>query len=63
VAVVTLMPGASFDRAEFDRVCREKLAGYKVPREVVVADEVRRSPAGKADYTWAKKVAAERAAA
>jgi fatty-acyl-CoA synthase len=63
VAVVTLMPGASFDRADFDRVCREKLAGYKVPRAVVVADEVRRSPAGKADYTWAKKVATERATA
>jgi fatty-acyl-CoA synthase len=63
VAVVTLMPGASFDQASFDRICREKLAGYKVPRTVVVSDEIRRSPAGKADYAWAKKVAEERAAA
>ncbi len=62
VAVMTLMPGAKFDQAAFDRVCRERLAGYKVPRAVVIVDELKRSPAGKADYSWAKKVAAERAA-
>ncbi len=59
VAVVTLAKDARFDRAEFDRICRQGLAGYKVPREVVIADQIRRSPAGKADYAWAKKVAAE----
>ncbi len=63
VAVVALLPGAVFDRADFDRVCREKLAGYKVPRAVVLVEEVKRTPAGKADYGWAKKVAAERAGA
>ena len=26
--------------------CRDGLAGYKVPRAVVVVDEIRRSPAG-----------------
>ncbi|MQY05582.1 acyl-CoA synthetase [Actinomadura macrotermitis] len=34
--------------------CRLTLAGYKVPRDIVIVDEVRRSPAGKADYRWAK---------
>jgi fatty-acyl-CoA synthase len=58
-AVLALLPGASFDRAAFDRVCRERLAGYKVPREVVIVEEVRRSPAGKADYGWAKRVATD----
>jgi acyl-CoA synthetase (AMP-forming)/AMP-acid ligase II len=33
--------------------CRRFLAGYKVPRHVVVVDEVRRSSSGKADNTWA----------
>jgi 3-oxocholest-4-en-26-oate---CoA ligase len=33
------------------------LAGYKVPRALVVVDEVVRSPAGKADYRWAREVA------
>lgn len=33
--------------------CRGSLAGYKVPRHVVIASEVRRSSSGKADYKWA----------
>jgi acyl-CoA synthetase (AMP-forming)/AMP-acid ligase II len=41
---------------------RTQLAGYKLPRELVVVDEVERTPAGKADYRWAK-AAAEKAAA
>ena len=39
--------------------CRGQLAGYKLPRDVVVVDAVVRSPAGKADYRWARTVAAE----
>lgn len=38
--------------------CRESLAGYKVPRTVVFVEEVKRTPAGKADYRWAKSTAA-----
>ncbi|MFT4200922.1 AMP-binding protein [Gordonia sp. (in: high G+C Gram-positive bacteria)] len=37
--------------------CRKELAGYKVPRTVVFVDEVKRTPAGKADYKWAKSAA------
>jgi 3-oxocholest-4-en-26-oate---CoA ligase len=33
--------------------CRLHLAGYKVPRHLVVVDEVPRSASGKADYRWA----------
>lgn len=36
---------------------RGSLAGYKVPRSVVVVDEIVRSPSGKADYRWAKATA------
>lgn len=35
-----------------------RLAGYKVPKALVWVDAVRRSPAGKQDYRWAKEVAA-----
>jgi acyl-CoA synthetase (AMP-forming)/AMP-acid ligase II len=38
---------------ELQAHCRETLAGYKVPRVVVAVDEVKRTPAGKADYRWA----------
>jgi acyl-CoA synthetase (AMP-forming)/AMP-acid ligase II len=45
------------DREALDRHCRRMLAGYKVPRAYVVVREVRRSPAGKADYRWARDLA------
>ena len=38
---------------------RAHLAGYKVPREVVLVDAIVRSPSGKPDYRWAKATAAD----
>ena len=35
----------------------EHVAGYKVPRGLVVVDKIERSPSGKPDYPWAKKTA------
>jgi 3-oxocholest-4-en-26-oate---CoA ligase len=57
-AVVEVAPGHSFDAAEMDRICREHLSGYKVPKTVVLAERIQRSPAGKANYRWAKDHAA-----
>ena len=36
---------------------KSELAGYKAPKQVVIVDEVKRAPNGKADYGWAKEVA------
>ena len=36
---------------------RRHLAGYKVPRGLVLVDHIVRSPAGKPDYRWARRVA------
>ena len=36
---------------------RASLAGYKLPKHLVLVDEVQRSPAGKADYRWARTTA------
>ena len=36
---------------------REHLASYKAPRHVLLVDQVRRAPNGKADYKWAKATA------
>ena len=58
VAVMALVAGA--DRPPDDELrahCRSTLAGYKVPKEFVVVDRVVRSPAGKADYAWARTAA------
>ncbi|MFD4027183.1 acyl-CoA synthetase [Streptomyces sp. NPDC058576] len=58
-AVVQLRQGA--EALTLDAVqahCRTRLAGYKIPRALVLADRIQRSPSGKADYRWAKAVAA-----
>ncbi len=60
-AVVSPRDGRKPTLEEIQQHARELLAGYKVPRELVVVDEVKRTPAGKADYKWAKQVAAEHA--
>ncbi|MFF9899603.1 acyl-CoA synthetase [Streptomyces longispororuber] len=58
-AVVQLRPDAGpVDAAALQSHCRARLAGYKIPRAVVFTDRVQRSPSGKADYRWARRVAA-----
>jgi acyl-CoA synthetase (AMP-forming)/AMP-acid ligase II len=37
---------------------KDVLAGYKLPKHLVLVERVRRSPAGKADYPWARSLAA-----
>ncbi|MEW1825650.1 acyl-CoA synthetase [Streptomyces sp. NPDC088196] len=57
-AVVQLRTGA--ERPSLDAIqthCRTHLAGYKIPRQLVIADSIQRSPSGKADYRWAREVA------
>ncbi|MFB7362307.1 acyl-CoA synthetase [Streptomyces hydrogenans] len=59
-AVVQQREGsAPLDLAAVQDHCRRHLAGYKVPRQLVLADRIQRSPSGKADYRWAKAVATE----
>ena len=40
--------------------CRTHLAGYKLPRALVLVDHVERSAAGKPDYRWAAEIARAR---
>jgi 3-oxocholest-4-en-26-oate---CoA ligase len=54
-AVVQARPGARPSLSELDRFVRAEIAGYKVPRSLWLVDEVKRSPAGKPDYRWAKE--------
>jgi len=46
-AVVQLEQGQALEAQEIRNFCRDKLAGYKIPRTVVFADELPYSPAGK----------------
>jgi acyl-CoA synthetase (AMP-forming)/AMP-acid ligase II len=54
-AVVQPREGARPTLAELDAFVRSEIAGYKVPRSLWFVDEVKRSPAGKPDYRWAKE--------
>jgi 3-oxocholest-4-en-26-oate---CoA ligase len=54
-AVVQARPGARPTLSELDSFVRAEIAGYKVPRSLWLVDEVKRSPAGKPDYRWAKE--------
>jgi acyl-CoA synthetase (AMP-forming)/AMP-acid ligase II len=56
-AVVQPTDPDTFDEASLLGAAREGLAGYKVPKQVVVVERVLRSPAGKADLRWAVDVA------
>jgi 3-oxocholest-4-en-26-oate---CoA ligase len=58
VAVVQLVDGAQPTDTDLREVCAQHLAGYKIPKSFVRTTKVVRSPAGKADYRWAKQVAA-----
>src|ERR1700754_3205300 len=54
-AVVQARPGTRPSLSELDSFVRSEIAGYKVPRSLWLVDEVKRSPAGKPDYRWAKE--------
>jgi acyl-CoA synthetase (AMP-forming)/AMP-acid ligase II len=54
-AVVQARPGARPALSDLDSFVRAEIAGYKVPRSLWLVDEVKRSPAGKPDYRWAKE--------
>jgi acyl-CoA synthetase (AMP-forming)/AMP-acid ligase II len=54
-AVVQARPGCRPSLSELDSFVRSEIAGYKVPRSLWLVDEVKRSPAGKPDYRWAKE--------
>jgi fatty-acyl-CoA synthase len=57
-AVVSLNPGRTAPEVQELRAhCRAHLADYKIPRALVVAPEIVRSPSGKPDYAWATEFA------
>jgi acyl-CoA synthetase (AMP-forming)/AMP-acid ligase II len=60
VAVAQTRPGAELDLESLRAFCRGRIAAYKIRRDLVRVGRVERSPAGKADYRWAERVARER---
>ena len=57
VAVVAATPGQEIDLEGLRTVGAERLARYKLPKDLVLVDQISRSPSGKPDYAWAREQA------
>ena len=56
-AVISVRGDVAPTLEEIQTEARKLIAGYKLPRELHIADEIGRLPNGKPDYTWAKEFA------
>ncbi|HNJ96913.1 MAG TPA: acyl-CoA synthetase, partial [Ilumatobacteraceae bacterium] len=54
VAIVRVREGHTVSEAELRETAANHVARYKLPKQVVFVGEIVRSPAGKADYRWAR---------
>ena len=54
-AVVSLRANMAADVEALLAVAAQHIARYKLPKIIIFRDEIRRSPAGKADYRWAQQ--------
>lgn len=61
--IVQPVTGENLTLEDIDAFCRDKIAAYKIPRRLVLVDQVVRSPTGKADVRWARQVAQDSRAA
>lgn len=59
VAVVRIKDGHTPDEKALLAEAENHIARYKLPKKFVFVNEIVRSPAGKADYRWAKQVAVD----
>jgi fatty-acyl-CoA synthase len=57
VAVVQVREGFEVSEAELLEECEKHVARYKLPKAFRFVDHMVRSPAGKADYRWAREQA------
>ena len=55
VAIVRLREGTAATEEALLEECGRHIARYKLPKAFVFVDEILRSPAGKADYRWARE--------
>ena len=58
VAIVQFADGKFASDDELAEACKPHIAHYKIPKAFIRVEKVVRSPSGKADYRWAKAVAA-----
>ncbi len=59
VALVQVHDGMTVTEDELLEECAKHISRYKLPKAFLFRPSIQRSPAGKADYRWAKALAAE----
>jgi len=47
VAVIALKPGVEADKQEFLKYCKDQMPEYRVPKAILMREEIPRDPAGK----------------
>ena len=60
VALASLKEDGMLQESQLIDFTREHLAGYKLPKQVLLLDRIQRAPNGKADYKWARQTAENR---
>ena len=55
-AVASLSADSKADEAALREFVHAQIASYKVPKKIVLVDEVHRAANGKPDYVWARKI-------
>ncbi|MGW5382622.1 AMP-binding protein [Nocardia sp. NPDC003963] len=63
VALVCISDGSEVTELILRDACKLRLAGFKVPKEIIFVTEIRRLGNGKPDYRWASRRATARVAA
>ena len=58
VAIVAVREGSEPTDEDLLAEAAQHVARYKLPKAIVRRPVIQRSPSGKADYSWAKRVAA-----
>jgi 3-oxocholest-4-en-26-oate---CoA ligase len=58
VAIIAIVAGHTVTVGEIQTHCRNAIAAFKVPKDVLFVEEVQRTAAGKPDYLWAAALAA-----
>ena len=58
-AVCQFREGQAVSYEDLKEFCRTQVAAYKIPRLLLHCEQIKRSPAGKADYPWARNFALE----
>ncbi len=59
VAIVEINPDFELDFQKLNEYLATRLARFKLPKQIIEVEKVLRSPAGKADYGWARELAAK----